>query len=90
MTKNMPHILVAADKLIIVIADDGGYKTGECIACGEIGSLSFEHRGYCGRLGFPYYAPNVRGIIHKKDCPLGSILDEYGKFKKWSPCDARP
>ena len=50
-----------AEKAIVVTENQGGYRAGECVFCGETGWINVAKGA-------------SNGINHKKDCPTQSTL----------------
>lgn len=74
--KRAPKIEIAADKLVTVTEDHGGYTAGECLACGACGWLCEQSNG------IPYNGDKeINALRHKKSCPVGVKLDSKGKWK---------
>lgn len=73
MTDVVAHIEIAADKVVIVTDDHGGYTGGKCIACGASGWLVGK------RYGLPHGSPDkANAMRHEKQCPMNAVLTPSG------------
>jgi|GEM_PF-2703842 hypothetical protein len=77
-TRKQITLTLDIDKVVRVTKDRGGYKEGECVACGAHGWM---HTRY----GYPHGSragkEKGNGINHKKDCPMNAYLNNDGSLK---------
>ena len=70
MPEKMAKVPVATLlNMVEVTEDHGGYLSGRCLACGELGWLDGEH-GYAAH----HRRPMSNRLKHKKSCPLNPYI----------------
>ena len=66
--EGMKTIPIPIDKVVQVVENHGGYKGGECLACGALGWLEMK---YGSRFGADVMSNR---LIHKRECPMNEEI----------------